>query len=111
MPAATAALQFDAARFEHEATQKLLCLTRFRPNIEFDREGTIFSASDLFTEMMGYSTEELLGQRHGIFVDATECNYGQQNDFWAKLCSGTPQTGEYKRLAKGGRQLWLASTY
>jgi methyl-accepting chemotaxis protein len=91
--------------------RRLECLTRGRAYIEFEMDGTIVTANELFLNLMGYTWEEIKGKKHGLFVDAAEQQGAEYREFWAKLGQGISQTAEYKRVRKGGRQVWLASTY
>jgi methyl-accepting chemotaxis protein len=98
-------VQTDALANDH--ARKVEALTKFRPNIEFDADGTIIWANQLFLDMVGYTLEEIKGKNHSMFLDGTD----RGQEFWAKLQQGVPQTGEYKRLCKGGKEVWLSCTY
>ena len=79
--------------------------------IEFDSDGHVLSANDLFLDCMGYELEEIAGKHHRQFVEA---GYASSNDyakFWDDLRRGVPQRGEFHRLAKGGRDVWLIASY
>ena len=79
--------------------------------IEFDSGGHVLSANDLFLDCMGYELEEIAGKHHRQFVEA---GYASSNDyakFWDDLRRGVPQRGEFHRLAKGGRDVWLIASY
>ena len=79
--------------------------------IEFDITGNIITANENFLRLMGYSLDEIRGRHHSMFVDDTVRNSSDYRDFWAKLGRGEFQTGEYKRYAKGGREVWIQGTY
>jgi len=98
-------LQKDPAA--NDNARKIECLTKFRPYVEFEADGTIVLANQLFLDLMGYTLEEVKGQHHSIFLSGTD----RGQEFWTDLNQGIPQTGEYKRLGKGGKEVWLASTY
>jgi methyl-accepting chemotaxis protein len=84
---------------------------RSRANIEYSVDGTIECANDLFLKLIGYTWEEVKGGNHAMFVEEEEQQGAKYKEFWATLIRGVPQTGEFKRLGKGGRELWVASTY
>lgn len=111
MAAAGVAKKAKADRAAHDNARKLECLTRSRANIEFEIDGTILSANELFLNLMGYTWEEIKGKKHGMFVEEAEQQSAEYRSFWAQLGQGIAQTGEYKRLRKQGQQVWLASTY
>ena len=89
----------------------LEALTHFRPNIEFRIDGTIVEAKGNFPNMMGYTQDELEGKNHAMFMEDAERNSLEERQFWAELAQRKPQTGEYRRVAKGGKLVWLAATY
>jgi methyl-accepting chemotaxis protein len=97
--------------YNHEVAEdharKVECLTKFRAYIEFDAEGAILHANQLFLDLMGFTLEEIKGKHHSMFLDGAD----RGREFWAKLDQGVAQTGEYKRLRKGGKEIWLACTY
>jgi len=79
--------------------------------IEFSMDGKIQHANENFLKAMGYTLEEIKGQHHSIFVDAA---YRQSPDyrlFWEKLGRGEYDAGQYKRIAKGGREIWIQASY
>jgi methyl-accepting chemotaxis protein len=86
-------------------------LTRFQPFAEFRIDGTILEAKGNFPEMMGYAPDELKGKNHAIFLEDAERNSQEERRRWTELAQKTPQTGEFRRVAKGGKLVWLAATY
>ena len=79
--------------------------------IEFDSGGHVLSANDLFLDCMGYELEEIAGKHHRQFVEAGYANSNDYAKFWDDLRRGVPQRGEFHRLAKGGRDVWLIASY
>jgi len=79
--------------------------------IEFELDGTIISANDLFLKVVGYSLDEIKGRHHSMFVDEATRMSPEYKEFWAKLNQGIYQTAEYKRVGKGGREVWLQASY
>ena len=79
--------------------------------IEFNMDGTIITANDNFLNAVGYTLAEVKGHHHSMFVDAAERNSAEYRDFWANLNRGTYQAAEYKRIAKGGRGIWIQASY
>ena len=93
------------------AAQTLKALDRSLAVIEFDPTGRILTANENFCQAMGYTLAEIQGQHHSMFV---ESNYRASSDyieFWRKLGGGMFDTGEYKRLGKGGREVWIQASY
>lgn len=79
--------------------------------IQFTPTGEITYANDNFLETMGYSKSEVLGQHHRIFVDAKYASSNEYREFWANLGRGQFDHGQYKRIASGGREIWLQASY
>jgi methyl-accepting chemotaxis protein len=79
--------------------------------IEFDLDGTILAANDNFLKTVGFSRDEVVGHHHSIFVDEAFRQSQEYKDFWARLGRGEYQTGEYRRVAKDGREFWIQAAY
>ena len=79
--------------------------------IEFDMDGTIVTANENFLRTMGYRLDEVVGRHHSIFVAEGERDTADYRDFWLKLNRGETQAREFKRIGKGGREIWLQGTY
>ena len=79
-------------------------ISRSQAVIEFELDGTVISANDNFLNAMGYSAEEVIGQHHKMFVDPAYQGSAEYRDFWDKLGRGEFDSGEYKRLGKGGKK-------
>ena len=79
--------------------------------IEFDLDGTIRKANENFLQAVGYTLAEIRGKHHRMFVDPVYRESAEYRAFWARLGRGEFDAGEYKRLAKGGREIWLQATY
>ncbi len=79
--------------------------------IEFTPDGIIQKANDNFLGAMGYSLNEIQGQHHGMFVDENYRSSSEYREFWAKLKRGEYEAGEFKRVAKGGKEVWINASY
>src|SRR5699024_1723902 len=75
--------------------------------IEFDLDGTVRKANENFLKAMGYSLAEVRGQHHRMFIDPAYRESAEYRAFWEKLARGEFDSGEYKRIAKRGREVWL----
>lgn len=90
---------------------KINAINRSQGVVEFDLAGTILSANENFLNILGYSLDEVQGRHHRIFCDP---QYAQTDDyklFWQSLASGEYQTGEYQRVSKMGRDIWINASY
>jgi methyl-accepting chemotaxis protein len=79
--------------------------------IEFNVDGTIRTANQNFLDAMGYTLGEVQGKHHSMFVEPDERNAPAYREFWDKLNRGQYQAAEYKRIAKGGREIWIQASY
>ncbi|PQO45681.1 PAS domain-containing protein [Blastopirellula marina] len=79
--------------------------------IEFNLDGTILTANDNFLGALGYTLGEIQGRHHQIFVDKDYASSPEYREFWAKLGRGEYEAGEYKRLCKGGKEIWIQASY
>ncbi len=97
--------------FGSDSQAILNALSRSLATIEFDPSGKILSANDNFCNALGYSLAEIKGQHHSMFVDADYARSQDYKDFWAKLNRGQFDAREYKRIGKGGREVWIQASY
>jgi methyl-accepting chemotaxis protein len=79
--------------------------------IEFNMDGTVITANANFLGTMGYTLEEIRGRHHSMFVEASERDGAEYREFWAKLNRGEYQAAEYKRVGKGGKEVWIQASY
>src|SRR5277367_106509 len=79
--------------------------------IEFNMDGTIITANENFLGVLGYALDEIRGRHHGMFVEASERDGAEYREFWAKLNRGEYQAAEYKRVGKGGKEVWIQASY
>lgn len=79
--------------------------------IEFDLDGVILTANQNFLSTVGYSLEEVRGQHHRMFVSAAERDSAEYRAFWTRLAAGEYLAGQFRRLGRGGREIWLQATY
>jgi len=86
-------------------------LDRVQAIIEFDLDGTVVSANQNFLNLFGYDLDEVVGKHHSIFCDPEYAKSDEYAEFWQKLGRGEFHEAEFKRLAKGGEELWLRASY
>ncbi|MFE1600491.1 methyl-accepting chemotaxis protein [Methylobacterium sp. ID0610] len=97
--------------FGRDTAALLDALDRSQAIIAFSTDGTILAANDLFLRTVGYTLAEIKGRHHRLFVDPAEHDGAAYRDFWASLARGEHRTAEYRRLGKGGREIWLQASY
>ncbi len=86
-------------------------LDRSQAVIEFRPDGTILTANQNFLQAVGYSLDEIKGRHHSLFVDPAEQNSTSYRTFWADLARGEFKRAEFRRLGKGGREIWIQASY
>jgi methyl-accepting chemotaxis protein len=79
--------------------------------IAFSMDGTILDANDNFLKTLGYTLDEIKGRHHSIFVDEAYRQSYEYKEFWAALNRGEYQAAEYKRIGKGGKEVWIQASY
>src|SRR5262245_48294401 len=60
---------------------------------------------------MGYTLPEIAGKHHSMFVEPSYRESAEYREFWEKLRRGEHDTAEYKRFAKGGKEIWIEASY
>src|SRR5262245_30369729 len=85
--------------------------SRAQAVIEFNLDGTILAANENFLNAMGYSLAEIQGKHHSMFVPSAERDGAAYREFWAALNRGEFQAAEYKRIGKGGKDVWILASY
>ena len=94
-----------------DARATLDALGRSLAIIEFKPDGTILTANANFLNALGYELSEIRGQHHSLFVDPAERDSTAYRQFWAGLNRGEYSATEFKRIAKGGREIWIQASY
>ena len=94
-----------------ESKYKMAALDRTQATIEFSMDGTILTANENFLQTLGYRLEEIKGQHHRMFADAAYASSGEYSAFWAKLNRGEYDAGVYRRMGKGGKEIWIQASY
>ncbi len=92
-------------------TGQIAAIGKSQAVVEFELDGTILSANDNFLRAIGYALEEIKGRHHSMFVDEAQRQSFEYKDFWSRLGRGEFQAGEFKRLGKGGREVWIQGAY
>jgi methyl-accepting chemotaxis protein len=112
---------FKIAKFATDVTEqkqrfadlagKIAAIGKSQAAIEFGMDGTILTANENFLNALGYSLGEIQGRHHSMFVDASERDGAAYRQFWANLNAGQYQAGEFRRVGKAGREVWIQASY
>jgi len=90
---------------------QVAAISKAQAVIEFNLDGTVITANDNFLNALGYSLDEIKGRHHSMFVDEAYKQSIAYKEFWAKLNRGEYDAAEYKRIGKGGREVWIQASY
>ncbi len=102
---------FNNSTATRELQARLDALDKSQAVIEFGMDGTILTANSNFLNAIGYDLSEIQNRHHNMFVDPEFRNSAEYKNFWADLNRGEFKSGEFKRLAKGGREIWIQASY
>ncbi|WP_337269152.1 methyl-accepting chemotaxis protein [Oryzifoliimicrobium ureilyticus] len=94
-----------------DTSAKIDAITRAQAVIEFKTDGTILSANENFLKALGYSSSEIVGRHHSMFVDQAFASSPDYAEMWRKLNAGEFVAGEFKRVGKGGRAVFIQASY
>ncbi len=94
-----------------EFSSTLDAVSKAQAVIEFNMDGSIISANENFLMTLGYSLAEIQGKHHSMFCDEGTASSRAYQAFWEKLRSGQYDSGEYRRVGKGGRVVWISASY
>ncbi|MBX9757107.1 MAG: PAS domain S-box protein [Pseudomonadaceae bacterium] len=90
---------------------QLAAISKAQAVIEFDLSGNILAANDNFLNTLGYTLLEIKGKHHSLFVDDEYRKSTDYRLFWEKLGRGEFDAGQYKRIGKGGKEIWIEASY
>nr|WP_314621596.1 PAS domain-containing methyl-accepting chemotaxis protein [uncultured Noviherbaspirillum sp.] len=90
---------------------KIDAVNRIQAVIEFSLDGIVLEANENFLTTLGYKREEVVGKHHRMFCEAAYARSADYTAFWNQLGDGNVHSGEFKRLDRSGRDVWLSATY
>ena len=104
-------LNWSRSKSQSEAVAKIDALNKSQAVIEFELDGTVIIANENFLKALGYTLIELQGKHHRILVEPEFANSSAYTQFWEKLRRGEYQAAQFKRIGKGGREVWIEASY
>jgi methyl-accepting chemotaxis protein len=90
---------------------QIAAINKAQAVIHYSMEGTILDANENLLMLAGYRLEEIKGRHHRVFVDPAYAESSEYREFWAQLSRGEPQSMEYKRIGKDGKDVWIRGQY
>lgn len=94
-----------------DAEAQMAAINKVQAVIEFDLDGTILTANENFLATVGYELDEIVGQHHRMFAEPEYAASRAYAEFWERLGRGEFEAAEYKRLGKGGKEIWIQASY
>jgi methyl-accepting chemotaxis protein len=94
-----------------DASAILTALHKSQAIIEFKLDGTIITANANFLNAMGYRLDEVQGKHHSMFVEPAYRDSTEYKRFWESLRAGEYHAERFKRLGKGGKEVWIEASY
>ena len=101
----------ERMHIEHQHDSYLQAINRSTAVIEFNLAGEVQEANEIFLSTMGYRLEEIRGVHHRQFCTHEDAASDEYRRFWQRLNQGEFIADRFKRVAKGGRVVWLRATY
>jgi PAS domain S-box-containing protein len=90
---------------------QIAAIGRNQAVISFDTSGAVLEANDNFLKIMGYSLEEIRGKHHRMFMAADAQKTPEYVAFWDALRRGEYQHGQFKRVGRNGKEVWIEGSY
>ena len=90
---------------------QVAAINRSQAVIEFSLDGTILTANDIFLSVLGYTVDEIKGKHHSMFVEPDYKESQDYKEFWKSINNGEFRAAQYKRLGKGGKEVWIEASY
>ncbi|MEQ1889203.1 MAG: PAS domain-containing methyl-accepting chemotaxis protein [Alphaproteobacteria bacterium] len=94
-----------------DVSGQLEAIGKVQAVIEFNLDGTVITANENFLSVVGYALHEVQGKHHRMFVEPAFSASQEYRDFWAKLKRGEFESQFYKRIGKGGREVFIQASY
>ncbi len=79
--------------------------------IELGLDGTVLKVNQTYLQMLGYQEHELVGQHVSKVLEPGFAGSEAYKTLWSRLVNGGSDMGQYKRIAKGGREVWIQASY
>lgn len=101
----------DVIATSRENSDVINAINRSMAVIEFDLEGKVINANQLFLDSMGYKKEEIVGKHHRIFCESEVVESSEYAQFWQQLRRGEFIADRFKRVDRYGNTVWLEASY
>ncbi len=96
---------------EIELTGQLDAINSTLCTVEFDAEGDVIAANNIFLDVTEYTLDSIARQPHTMFMEEEYANSGEYKQFWFDLKKGVSKSGEYQYQTSLGKEVWFNATY
>lgn len=94
---------------QHDAL--IRAMQRSMAVIEFDMQGHVLHANELFLRGMGYQLSDIQGKHHRLFCPPEISNSPEYQQFWQQLQQGQFVAARFRRIDRRGNDVWLEASY
>lgn len=94
---------------QHDAL--IRAMQRSMAVIEFDMQGHVLHANELFLRGMGYQLSDIQGKHHRLFCPPEISNSAEYQQFWQQLQQGQFVAARFRRIDRRGNDVWLEASY
>jgi PAS domain S-box-containing protein len=94
-----------------DCRDQIEAIDRSQMMIEFNMDGTILRVNDAVLERFGFTQSQMVGHDHGIILNEDDKDSERQRNLWEELRRGNFQSGEFRRIGAGGREVWVEVRY
>lgn len=94
-----------------EVNNQISAINRSNAAIEFDLDGNVLTANNLFLDLMGYALDEIKEKHHKLFIENKYSKSKEYKDFWKELKQGKFKQGEFERRGKDNNIVWIQGSY
>lgn len=94
-----------------EINNQMQAINRSNATVEFDMQGNILSANEIFLGLMGYHLDEVIGKHHSMFVTDEYKESDEYKQWWSSFSSGKFVEGVFKRVTKERKEVWIQGNY
>jgi methyl-accepting chemotaxis protein len=105
------ALEWSDVTTLRDSAGQIAAVSKSQAVIEFSMDGKVLTANENFLAALGYTLDEIVGKHHSFFVERSHAESHEYRQFWESLNGGKYNAGEYKRIGKGGKEVWIQATY
>ncbi|MDX2195424.1 MAG: PAS domain S-box protein [Cytophagales bacterium] len=79
--------------------------------VHLDLNGNILDVNEMFAQVIGYKKDELIGKNEKIFLPHDEQDSEKHNMLWQSLKMGQFNSGEFRKIDKNGKEIWMQINY